>query len=456
VSWSLRRRLTVTVVALVAAVLVALAVVLYLAVRNATRQQRDDSLEARARALATNAEHDDSGYEVVLPPEPANTPSTYIEVWKDDGSVLARSPSLHGGDVPRTVVRAGGTAFADVTLPDGRDGRAITLQFLVRDESRPRAPPLRLVVEEGTESIDAAVATVRTWFLLAGLTALGMIAVVTAWSLARGLRPLSQLATKIEQIDERQLGTRFAVDDPPVELAVLVRKLDELIARLDQSFSRERRFTDDVSHELRTPLAGLRTLLEVTVLRDRPTEEYREAFAAALAIVEQLGSVVENLLTLARLDAGQVAIETCEVALAELIDDAWRPYASHARERAIEFRNLVPLAASVRTDREKLRIVVSNLLSNAAAYTEAGGWIEVTTRPECLLDVVDSGPPIPPDQLESIFDRMWRGDTTRAATGVHCGIGLALSRSLCECLALDLAVSSLANGTVSFRVSRRS
>jgi signal transduction histidine kinase len=454
VSWSLRRRLTETVVALVASVLVALAIVLYLAVRSAARQQRDDTLEAHARALATIAEHDDSGYEMLLPPEPANMPPTYIEVWKSDGQVLVRSPSLHGGDIGRKFGHTGETAFEDVALPDGRDGRAIALQFLARDESRPTAPPLLLVVEEGTERTDALVATVRTWFLLAGLAALGTIAVVTAWSLARALRPLSHLATKIEQIDERQLGTRFAVDDPPVELEVLVRKLDELLARLDQSFSRERQFTADVSHELRTPLAGLRTLLEVTALRDRPNEEYREAFSDALAIVEQLGAVVENLMMLARLDAGQVAIENCEVSLRSLVDDAWRPYASQARARSIEFRNTVPPLANAQTDREKLRIVVSNLLSNAVAYTETGGWIEVTTRSGCLLDVVDSGPAIPPTQLESIFDRMWRGDTARSATGVHCGIGLSLSRALCECLALDLAASSLANGTVSFQISR--
>lgn len=452
-SWSLRRRLTATVVALVASVLITLAFVLYLAVRNATWQQRDDSLEARARALAMIAEHDDSGYEMLLPPEPANVPPTYIEVWKSDGSVLAASPSLHDRELARTFARSSGIAFTDVTLPDGRDGRAIALAFFARDESRSRAPPLLLVVEEGTENIDAAVATVRSWFLLAGLAALGAIAIVTAWSLARGLRPLSQLATKIEQIDERHLGTHFAVDDPPIELAVLVRKLDDLLARLDQSFSRERQFTADVSHELRTPLAGLRTLLEVTALRERPTAEYCEAIADALAIIEQLGTVVENLLMLARLDAGQVAIESREVRLRELVDEAWRPYALQARTRSIEFRNAVPPSASVHTDRDKLRIVVGNLLANAAEYTEAGGWIEVASRPQCILDVVDSGPAIPAGQLESIFDRMSRGDAARAATGVHCGIGLSLSRALCKCLALGLAASSLANGTVSFQIT---
>lgn len=445
-----------TVVALAASVLIVLAIVLYVAVRNATWQQRDDTLQAHAQALAMIAEHDDGGYEMLLPPEPADLPASYIEVWKKDDSVLVRSPSLHGGDLSRAFARGSRTAFADVTLPDGRDGRAVALQFLARDESHPSGPPLLLVVAEGTESVDAVVATVRRWFLLAGVAALGAIAAVTAWSLARGLRPLSQLGAQIESIDERQLGKRFALDDPPIELAVLVRKLDELLARLDQSFARERQFTDDVSHELRTPLSGLRTLLEVTALQDRESAEYRAAIANALAIVEQLGTIVENLLMLARLDSGQVAVEIREVALRELIDEAWRPYAVQARSRSIEFRNAVPQSARTRTDREKLRIVVGNLLSNAAEYTETAGWIEVATRPDCMLEVVDSGPAIPPDQLESIFDRLWRGDTARAATGVHCGIGLSLSRALCACLGLDLTASSSPEGAVSFQVSASS
>jgi signal transduction histidine kinase len=92
-------------------------------------------------------------------------------------------------------------------------------------------------------------------------------------------------------------------------------------------------------------------------------------------------------------------------------------------------------------------------LSNAAEYTVEGGWIEVATGKDSLIDVTDSGPPIPADQLERMFDRLWRGDVARSATGLHCGIGLSLARSLCTSLALTLTASSFPDGRLRFRVA---
>lgn len=464
---SLRARLTAVVVALVAVVLVVMAMVLYVGVRRAAWQQHDAGLAARARATAEIAEHDDQGYEMELPPEPHDVPASYVEVWKDDGSVLVRSASLRG-DLPRSDAPLGRPAYSDITLPDGRAGRAITMTFVPRDEAvHGKAGALLLVVAEGTEDVDAAVGTVRTWFIVLGVGGLLAIAFVTAWSLARGLRPLAKLALEIEGIDDRRLATRLAVEGQPTELEVPVRKLNELFARLDASFARERQFTADVSHELRTPLAGLRTLLEVTALADRSTADYRTALSEALAIVLQLGALVENLLTLARLDAGQIegsteetsgseTIDASELSLHALVEDCWKPHAAAAASRSLVFRNTVPGDAIARSDRERLRIVVGNLLSNAAEYTARDGWIEVSTGKDAILDVIDSGPPIAADQLERIFDRLWRGDSARSATGVHCGIGLSLARSLCTSLSLTLTASTLADGSVRFRIATAS
>src|SRR5262249_29966560 len=148
------------------------------------------------------------------------------------------------------------------------------------------------------------------------------------------------------------------------ELAAPVRTLNELLARLDASFAREREFTANVSHELRTPLAGLRTLLEVSARAPRPDD-----LAAALAIVVQMCNVVENLLMLARVDAGQLEILRGRVALRGLVEDCWRPHAALAAERGLALRNLVPDDAIAITDRDKLRVVLGNLLSNAVEYT---------------------------------------------------------------------------------------
>lgn len=455
-AWSMRGRLTSVVVAVVALVLVALAFGLYVGTRRAAWRLHDDNLLSRARALAVIVEHDDDGYEMNLPPESQTDRPSYLEVWRPDGGVLARSPALAARDLPRLAPTAAAPAFADIRLPDGRDGRAVAIEFVPRDEAKhTRVMPCTLVLATGTEDADAAVATARTWFVALAAIALAAIAAITAWSLARGLAPLRRLAVEIERLDDTRLGTPIALADQPAELAAPVNKLNELLGRLAASFAREREFTADVSHELRTPLAGLRTLLEVTALAERSTTEYKAALVDALAIVLQLVALVENLLTLARLDAGQLELDTRDVALRELVDDCWRPHADRATARGLVFRNTIPAGTTARTDREKLRIVVANLLGNAAEYTAAGGWIEVATGADALLDVVDSGPPIPPDQLERIFDRLWRGDTSRAGGGVHCGVGLALARALCDCLALDLGATTRADGSVCFRIRSR-
>src|SRR5205814_510565 len=151
-----------------------------------------------------------------------------------------------------------------VTLPDGRAGRAVGIRFTPRDEHGRPPTHLVLVLAEGIEDVEAAGQTVRTRFVGFGLAALVVVGLLSAWSLARELRPLRALSAALARIDDKHLAIRLAVERQPAELVVPVRTLNDLLERLDASFARERRFTANVSHELRTPLAGLRTLLEVT------------------------------------------------------------------------------------------------------------------------------------------------------------------------------------------------
>lgn len=435
---SLRARLTVALVAVVAGVLVALAAALYVGVRDAAWQQKDAGLESSARALAAGAENEDEGVELELPAMPGG----FAQAWVGK-SVIERSPGWDG-DLPAREGRF------DLTLPDGRTGRAYGLRFHPRDElPRPKLDVL-LVVAQGTEDVDAAAATVRTRFLLLGSLALLLVGGVTAWLLARGLAPLAALRRDLAKIDAGRLATRLPVDGQPSELAAPVRTLNDLLARLEAAFSREREFTSDVSHELRTPLAGLRTLLEVSRKAPSPAD-----IEQALAITLQMCALVENLLMLARVDAGQLAVSEEPVALRTLVEECWRPHAEVAAKKQLALRNDVP-DVTVTTDREKLRLVVGNLLSNAAEYTEAGGWIAISKPAGALLDVSDSGPPIPPNALPRLFDRMWRADTARSATGIHCGIGLSLARSLADALGMRLVAATHADGSVHFVVSTAS
>jgi len=319
-----------------------------------------------------------------------------------------------------------------------------------RDESGD-AKEVTLILAEGVTDVTKSIAAIRNLFVLVSVLAMLVIAAVVWWVTGKALQPLDKLARAIDRIDHKTLTTRLPLHNQPIELVAPVKKLNDLLGRLETSFARERQFTSDVSHELRTPLAGLRTVLEVTALAERSTPEYKRAVADAHAIVLQLAALVDNLLTLARLDAGQLPTTTSDVDLRELVDECWKPHAAAAATRSLTFENRLA-EATLAIDREKLRVILGNLLANAAEYTETGGWIRVDGD-GAVLAVSDSGPALPDEH--KIFDRLWRGDAARTATGVHCGIGLALAKSLAQHMDLALTAENRADGSVRFVVQRQ-
>ena len=316
-----------------------------------------------------------------------------------------------------------------------------------------------VVVARGTEELVETLALVRGW--LFGLTLLSLLAAsgVALLVVSRGLRSTRALAAKISDLDASRLDGVLPSEGLPDEIAPVVAKINELLVRLRESFLREKRFTADVSHELRTPLAGLRTTLEVAASRQRAAPEYRAAIEQAGAVVLEMQALCENLLALARLDARLVPLRPQQVPLRALVQGCWRSFELPARQRNLTFENEIDSESMVEIDPEQLRIIVSNLLSNAAAYTAPGGTIRVRgglakAQPELLLAVFDSGPAIPDDLLPLVFNRFVRGDATRSA-GVHCGIGLALVRGVSDALGLDVDAQNTADGGVSFVVNRR-
>jgi signal transduction histidine kinase len=468
---SLRFRLTVSVVGVLATVLVALSLVLHAVFARALWRQFDSRLLGDAAAVAGMAEDDAtlSEFEYESLPEFERTwRPAYFQAWLDDGRVLARSPSLGARDLGRSSGRAAAPAFADVVLPDGRPGRAIQLRQPLRVEEAPTAvaaPPrvssrfVTVIVARGTEELAGTLTSVRRWLLALALLALVGASGAALLAVSRGLRPTRTLAAEIARLDAAQLDRALPVDDLPEEIAPVIAKVNELFARLRESFAREKRFTADVSHELRTPLAALRTTLEVAASRERTAAEYRAAIDEASAVVRQMQALCENLLALARLDAGPAPVRSQEVSLRDLVQECWRPFDARARQRGLLFANDVGGETTVATDPDQLRVVISNLLANAVVYTAAGGAIRV--RPGAgdnfqgaLLEVHDSGPRIPDEVLPHIFERFFRGDPTRS-DGLHCGIGLALVRGVSDALGLAVTARNTADGGVSFALSRR-
>jgi two-component system sensor histidine kinase QseC len=209
-----------------------------------------------------------------------------------------------------------------------------------------------------------------------------------------------------------------------------VEETNDLLARLSRSFDNERRFTGDAAHELRTPLAALRIQAEVA-LTTATEERRRRALEQVVAGVERATRVVEQMLLLARLDAAE-GVPLAPVPLAATCREAIAEAAPPARARRVDVALDAPDEVMAQGDRVMLLAVVRNLVDNAVRHAPDSGQVRVTVYAEggkASLAVEDSGPGVPPEQRDRIFDRFFRGPEGR---GTGSGLGLSIVRRVVE------------------------
>jgi signal transduction histidine kinase len=202
---------------------------------------------------------------------------------------------------------------------------------------------------------------------------------------------------------------------------------------LDSSFETLRRFTADASHELRAPLTLMRTEVEVALARDRPPAEYVTALGRVHGELTHLGRVVDQLLLLARADAGRLVPSPAAVDVADVVEEAaarWRrPAAAHGVTIAVD----APASGTLTADPDLLRRVLDNLIDNAVRHSPPGGRIDLRARrhdQQWLFDVADQGPGVPAAQRDRVFERFARLDPARSRRSGGAGLGLALSAAV--------------------------
>jgi signal transduction histidine kinase len=261
--------------------------------------------------------------------------------------------------------------------------------------------------------------------------ALGVMAVVSVglgWVVAgRMLRPLHTITTTARRLSDVNLHERIGLEGPADELKDLADTFDAMLERLDRAFMSQQRFVADASHELRTPLAVIRTEVDVALADpDATTAELRamgEVVRDATIRSEQL---VDGLLTLARTGAAPPSQQSVDLAdLTARVVDRLAPEAD-SRELALDL-SLDP--APVRGASALLERLIENLVQNASQYNERGGWISVATKTEgkhAVLRVANSGPAVPPEVVESLFDRFRRLDGSADHRPRGFGLGLSI------------------------------
>jgi signal transduction histidine kinase len=274
----------------------------------------------------------------------------------------------------------------------------------------------------------------------------------SGWLVSRALRPVEKISDAARRIAGGKLSERINVAETDSELGQLANTLNSTFARLDTAFARQRQFTAVAAHELRTPVSVMLTHTQNGMAGGCVNEEHREAFEACLRAAQRMRRLIETLLALSRLDAGQETVRRIPFDLSRTARDCVDLVRPLADERGVKmFTEFSPL--EIFGDSERLAQVVTNLLANAIQYNKPNGEVRVKLERQnnlAELAVSDNGTGIPAEDLPRIFERFYRADKSRSTGGL--GLGLAISKAIVEAHGGTIEVSSNVDAGTTFTV----
>jgi signal transduction histidine kinase len=457
---SLRAQLTFRLLIGGALFLVGVGALLHWQVRRALTTQFDASLMATLQTITMLVEQTRGHVSIDLTGadvsqiERANGTEVFL-LRSVDGHEIARAQSLGTANLPSRVGSMKAPEFFDSKLADGRAVRCAGVRFTPEYEDETPRPPkvdALLVIGLDRAPLDRTLAALRTNLLLVGVGALTILGALVYWGVRAGLAPLDRLGASVAGVDAESLATRFPVEPLPAELQPIVARLNELLARLELAFDRERRFTATAAHELRTPLAELRALAEVNLTTPGTMTESRQSWHDALDTTLRMESLGLRLLDLTRAEDGALVLQRSRVSLARAFSAAWEPWSGRAAERRIEPRVALPSELSAEVDPTLLAVILGNLCGNVVEHSLRGS--PVTVQGNRTIDGVsllfeNQTDELTEADLPHLFERFWRKDTARG-DGHHHGLGLALAAEFAALLGGKLSARLAGNGVVAF------
>ena len=379
------------------------------------------------------------------------TNGRFIRITRQDGTKLYESPApLNQMFVPAKIPILRSWGPRPFSLEDASSGPPIVLI-----EAVPFVAP-----EGNSFLIQVGASSREIHSVLHGLLltlALGMPLIIAAAAIGgifvmrRALHPLDEITRTAETITSRNFGERLPVIRTGDEIERLTTSLNRMMVRLEDSFQHISRFSADVSHELRTPLTILRGELEALAQFEHLSPATMEVVGSALEEIARLTQIVNQLLEISRLEAGQATKEIGLVNLGELAISTAEQMRLLADEKSLRLEYLVSSEVIVVGSASLLRQIVVNLLDNAIKYTSKEGSVELlveTRGPKAVLEVRDTGIGIPAGALPHICERFYRADKARTRHSGGAGLGLSIVKSICTAQGGELSIfSSEGEGT---------
>jgi two-component system OmpR family sensor kinase len=428
---SIRRRLLLLQLSAVLLVGVLSVAGAYYRVRDVFYETQDYHLEQVALLLMQQGELTDAHGGALLPGE--DDLEFIGQVWSENGKLVYSShrdyPLPQPARVGLRTVEWDDEWFRIYAI--SRGGR--TVQVAQSIELR----------EEALRSI-----TLR---LLAPLALIVPLLGIATWvTVGRGLRPLAALREEVVRRNPASL-TPIALEHAPDEVRPLVGSLNELLSRLGEALDSQRRFTADAAHELRTPLTGVKLQFQL-LERAQSSDDRQRAIDQLKAGIDRAIRLVQQLLTLARLEPEAGAAAPGRVALAPLVLGVVEDFAAHAKVKDLALTVTGSDDATVLGNDEQIRTLLGNLLDNAVRYTPQGGTVSVSLAAladDAVLEVADSGPGIPAGEREQVFDRFYRVEGSGAPGS---GLGLSIVQRVADAHAAQITLEDAPAGGLLVRV----
>lgn len=437
---SLRFRLATWYAVLLAATLLLLVTSIYLGLKRYLDWNLQRTLAAQCRAIGTELipELPTKGSqwlasETVESYDP-EVNGYFIRISGVNGQILyvSGSPKDYSFDpsfVPRPPIPAGNDSLRNVKMPDGH-------RLIIEEMVFTNPDGNRFLVESGVsyqrvdEVLHGLLVTFATLLPIIILLALA----AGFWLMRQSLRPVDEITRRARGITSTNLSDRLPLFDTGDEIERLSTSLNEMIARLDTSFSHIARFTADASHELRTPLTILQLELEGIVQHHLLPPGLVEHIESALEETHRLSRIVENLLIISRLDFNAVSIDKSPLDLGDLVASTAEPMQLLAEEKSLLLRCEIASNVYVEGDPSHLKQLILNLIDNAIKYTPSGGQVTIEVAGGdryAILEVADTGVGISSEALPHVFERFYRADKARSRNSGGAGLGLAIVRAIC-------------------------
>jgi len=438
-SWSIVRRLSLLYVLLSAGLLIAAAIFLYWLLQSNLRREDNSTVgqEIHVLRVILRERPDDPTVlrqEVRWEGTPTEAVHIYERVLNRAGQVLLQTQGM---------TRAIPASVFPVPIPVGQRPPAVAPLRRARNRRVYRVlsawaqlgsdPTPRRLVQVALD-VTHEETVIRTYgnaliFVVIG----GVLASIGASVLVakKGMKPLADITLAAQKISATQLHERLPRSRFPVELHPLAGAFNDMLNRLEDSFTRLGQFSADLAHELRTPINNLMGEAEVAISRPRTAAEYRHVLESALEEYNRLSRMIESLLFLARAEHQAAPLDLVELDARKEVEAVGEFHEAVAQEQQVRIE--CAGSAQVTADPILLRRALSNVLSNALRYTAAGGRIEmiVASREEGTQILVrDTGAGIPAEHLPRLFDRFYRADSARAEHGGGAGLGLSIVQSI--------------------------